>query len=260
MTAFDYRYLKLEREGTVALLTLNRPEVLNACNPDMHLEVQDAVQRVEDDPDTRVLVVTGAGRAFCSGSDLRVVGQFEGVAARNYLRLDFETKNRVAASQKPVIAALHGHVAGGGFELALACDIRLAAPDVQFHFAEINIGTIPGAGGLQRLPAIVGLGIAKEWTFTGRRILADEAQRTGLVNAIHPLEGLLPAAMALGNEIAKRSPLALFLAKTALHPEPPASRGLVGTYHMLASQACHDDPAYKQGTGGYRAKERSDKT
>jgi enoyl-CoA hydratase/carnithine racemase len=250
----EYRDIRLERDGPVAVLTLNRPEVLNACAPETHLEVQDAVQRVEDDAEARVLIIAGAGRAFCSGSDLRVVGKLEGRDARNYLRLDFETKNRIAASQKPVIAALHGHVAGGGFEMALACDIRVAAMDVQFHFAEINIGTIPGAGGLQRLPAIVGLGIAKEWTFTGRRILAEEAHRTGLVNSLHPLPELMPAAMALAREIAKRSPLALHLAKTALDPEPPASRGLVGTYHMLASQACHDDPAYKQGTGGFTAR------
>jgi len=127
-----FQYLQYAVDGGVALVTLNRPEVLNACNSATHREVQVAIERAELDEGVRVLVLTGAGRAFCSGSDLREVGQFKGAAARRYLQLDFATKNRVAMCSKPVIAALHGHVAGGGFELALACDIRLVADNVQF--------------------------------------------------------------------------------------------------------------------------------
>jgi enoyl-CoA hydratase/carnithine racemase len=252
-----FRYLRYEVEERVAIVTLNRPEVLNACNSATHREVQAAIERAELDDGVRVVVLTGAGRAFCSGSDLREVGQFKGVSARRYLHLDFCTKNRVAACSKPVIAALHGHVAGGGFELALACDIRLVADNVQFSLPEILLGTIPGSGGLQRLPQIVGLGIAKEWAFTGRRIGADEAYRTGLANHVYPVDRLLDEANAFARELANRTPLSLALAKVALDPEPPAVDGLVGIYHTLASQACHDDPMYAEQAGSYAAKKKA---
>lgn len=248
------RFLTVEQRGRVRVVTLNRPEVLNACNPATHREVQEALEAAELDEDTRCVILTGAGRAFCSGSDLREVGQFQGEAARRYIRLDFETKNRIAACSKPVIGALHGHVAGGGFEMALACDIRVVAEDVLFSLPEIRLGTIPGSGGLQRLPQVVGLGIAKEWALTGRRIDAQEAFRTGLANRVVPRERVVEAAVELAREIAERSSIALALAKVALDPEPPATHGLVGTYHMLASAACHDDPAYRREGGAYARK------
>jgi enoyl-CoA hydratase/carnithine racemase len=250
----DYSYLQVEVEHGVATLMLNRPEVLNACNVATHREIQAAIEMAELADDVRVVVIAGAGRAFCSGSDLREVGQFKGAAARRYIKLDFATKNRVAGCSKPVIGALHGHVAGGGFELALACDIRLVADGVLFSLPEILLGTIPGSGGLQRLPQIVGLGIAKEWVFSGRRIDADEAYRRGLANRVYPLDRLLPEAKAFARELAGRSSLSLALAKAALDPQPPAAEGMVGIYHTLASQACHDDPMYAREAGGYSKK------
>jgi enoyl-CoA hydratase/carnithine racemase len=253
-TEAEFQYLLYEVREKVATITLNRPEVLNACNSATHREVQRAVEKAELDDDVRVLIIAGAGRAFCSGSDLREVGQFKGAAARRYLKLDFDTKNRVAACTKPVIAALHGHVAGGGFELALACDIRLVADNVQFSLPEIVLGTIPGSGGLQRLPQVVGLGIAKEWALTGRRIGAEEAYRTGLANHVYPLDKLQAAALEFAHTLAERAPMAIHLAKVALDPTPPASAGVIGSYHMLASQACHDDPVYHAQAGGYAKK------
>ncbi len=252
----DFKYLRYELRERVLTITLNRPEVLNACNSATHLEVQATIERAELDPNVRAIIMTGAGRAFCSGSDLREVGQFKGAEARRYLKLDFATKNRVAACAKPVIAALHGHVAGGGFELALACDIRLVADNVLFSLPEILLGTIPGSGGLQRLPQVVGLGIAKEWAMTGRRIDAAEAYRTGLANHVYSPDTLMAEAMALAESLAQRAPLSLTLAKIALDPEPPASDGITGAYHMLASQACHDDPVYHEQAGSYGSKTR----
>jgi enoyl-CoA hydratase/carnithine racemase len=249
----SYRFLRLEIDAPVAILTLNRPEVLNACNSATHREVQDAIDQVEQDERVRVVVLAGAGRAFCAGSDLREVGQFQGAAARRYLQLDFATKARIATCKKPVIAALQGHVVGGGFEMALACDIRIVAENVCFSLPEITLGTIPGSGGLQRLPQIVGLGIAKEWVLTGRDIGAAEAYRTGLVNHVVPLDELMPAALRLAREIGAKASLALTLAKVALDPEPPAATGLVSAYHYLASQVCHDDPQYRQRAGGFRS-------
>jgi enoyl-CoA hydratase/carnithine racemase len=247
-----YRYLTVEIEAPIAVITLNRPEVLNACNSATHREVQDAIDEVEHDDAVRVVVLTGAGRAFCAGSDLREVGQFQGAAARRYLQLDFATKNRVAACRKPLIAALHGHVVGGGFELALACDLRMVADNVRFSLPEITLGTIPGSGGLQRLPQVVGLGIAKEWVLTGRTIDAQEAYRTGLANHVFPLAQLMPESLRLAREISAKASLALTLAKVALDPEPPPTFGMVGAYHVLASQVCHDEPEYNERAGRFR--------
>ena len=253
-----YRHLTVDIDAPVAVITLNRPEVLNACNSATHREVQDAIEQIEVDDDVRVVVLAGAGRAFCAGSDLREVGQFQGAAARRYLQLDFATKNRVAACRKPVIAALHGHVVGGGFELALACDIRMVADNVRFSLPEITLGTIPGSGGLQRLPAIVGLGIAKEWALTGRSIDAQEAHRTGLANHVVPPDRLMPESLRLAREIGAKSSMALMLAKVALDPEPPATFGMVGAYHVLASQVCHDDPEYQRQAGRFHEKDKRD--
>ncbi|MEZ5796642.1 MAG: enoyl-CoA hydratase/isomerase family protein [Paracoccaceae bacterium] len=248
----SYGHLVIEREEAVARITLNRPEVLNACSPATHREVQAAIDEAEADPDIRVLILCGAGRAFCSGSDLREVGLLQGRAAMEYIRLDFSTKNRIAACAKPVIAQLHGHVAGGGFEMAVAADLRIVADDVQFSLPEVNLGTIPGSGGLQRLPQIVGLGIAKEWAMTGRRIGADEAYLRGLANAVHPLVDLAGQTMRLARDLAGRSETALALCKVALDPAPPATDGLIGVYHRLASKACHDDPGYGRQAARFR--------
>ncbi|ULB09733.1 enoyl-CoA hydratase/isomerase family protein [Cereibacter azotoformans] len=248
----DHQFVRIAREGAVGTLTLNRPEVLNACNPATHREIQRAIDELEACDEVRVLVLRGAGRAFCSGSDLREVGVMKGREAQAYIRLDFSTKTRIATCAKPVIASLQGHVAGGGFEMALACDMRLVADDVQFSLPEIRLGTIPGSGGLQRLPQIVGLGIAKEWAMTGRRIGAEEAHLRGLANAVHPPAELQERTMAFAQELAQRSATALALCKVALDPAPPSPDGLVGIYHRLASQACHEDPGYHREAGRFR--------
>lgn len=256
MSPPEFKFLLTKVEDRVAVITINRPEVLNACNPATHREIQEAIEWAETADDVKVVVLSGAGRAFCSGSDLREVSQFQGAAARRYLKLDFTTKGRIAACTKPVIAALHGHVAGGGFEMAVAADIRIVADNVLFSLPEIVLGTIPGSGGLQRLPPIVGLGVAKEWALTGRRIGAEEAYRRGLATAVHPVDQLMTEVMTFAKSLAERSSMALFLSKVALDPEPPQAHGMVGVFHMLASEACHDDPVYKERAGAYAARKK----
>ncbi len=252
-----YEHLEIRIADRVATLTLNRPEVLNACNSHTHREVQAAIDAIEADDRVRVAVIAGSGRAFCSGSDLRETGKLVGTQAREYVKLDFVTKNRIAACAKPVIAALHGHVAGGGFEMALACDIRIVAENVLFSLPEIVLGTIPGSGGLERLPQIVGLGIAKEWALTGRRIDAAEAYQRGLANKVVPLDRLLSEAQAFARELAERSPTALTLAKVALEGGQASAPGLVLAYHMLACEACHGDPVYQERTRAYTHRTKS---
>lgn len=247
-----YEHLLWATEDGVATVTLNRPDVLNACEPRTHRELIAVFDELESDDTVRAVVLTGAGRAFCSGSDLRTVGRLAGAEAARYVELDFAAKNRIAGFGKPVIAAVRGYCVGGGCELALACDLRIAADDAIFALPEIGLGTLPGAGGLQRLPAIVGLGVAKEWAMTGRQVDAAEAYRTGLVNLVTGAADLLPVAQDRAALLARRSPTAMRYLKAALDPGPPANPGLVAAYHGLAARACHDQEEYSRRAGEFR--------
>ncbi|MDR1387742.1 MAG: enoyl-CoA hydratase/isomerase family protein [Propionibacteriaceae bacterium] len=232
-----------EPDSRVTVVTLNRPAVLNAANPQMHNELIDVFRLIGQDSATGAVVLRGAGeRAFCAGSDVKVTRGLTGQAARDYIALDMAAKNAVSGSRKPVIAALHGYVLGGGLELALACDLRIAAIGTVFALPEVALGTLPGAGGLQRLPELVGLGLAKEWALTGRRWDADEAARAGLVNRVVPGDQLSDQAQSLAATIASHNPLAVELIKAGLNADRP-SVDLVGqtlAFHQLASAACHD--------------------
>lgn len=241
----DYETLLVETdEHMVTIVTLNRPAVLNAANPQMHNELIDAFRRADADEATRVVVLHGAGeRAFCAGSDVKITRTLTGQGARDYIALDMGAKNAVAGARKPSIAAIHGYALGGGLELALACDLRIAAEGATFAFPEVGLGTLPGAGGLQRLPELVGLGIAKEWALTGRRVSTEEAVRTGLVNKVVPAESLVDEAKVLASTIAKHNQLSVELIKAGLNGGRPSTHivGQTLSFHQLASAACHDE-------------------
>jgi enoyl-CoA hydratase/carnithine racemase len=232
----------------VAVVTLRRPEKLNALDSANHTALGNAIVELERDERVGVIVIAGAGRAFCSGSDLAEIGQLTGQAEQDYVALDFATKNRIAGCRKPVVAAIHGYCVGGGLELALACDFRVASEDATFMMPEVSLGSLPGSGGLQRLPRVVGVAVATDWILTGRRVGAAEAESHGLVARLVPVGEHLSAARALAAELATKSPLALHLAKVALTPEPLADRGLTAAFQMLAGDAGHRQPSYAAAT------------
>ena len=212
----SYQTILLEQQDGVATITLNRPDVLNAQNNPMRLELVDAFSRLRGDGAVRVIVVTGAGeRAFSAGADIRefleppVPTRFR----EERKRLDY--RGEMDRCPQPIIAAIRGYALGGGLELALACDIRIAAEDAQLGLTEINLGIIPGGGGTQRLPRLVGRGKALEMILTGARIPAAEALRLGLVERVVPVAELMPAAQALARSIADKAPIALRYAKEA---------------------------------------------
>jgi enoyl-CoA hydratase/carnithine racemase len=240
--------ISVDVEDGVATLTLRRPRVLNALDSHTHRAIAAAFEELERDERVGAIVIAAEGRAFCSGSDLREIGQLAGRAEQEYVELDFRTKNRIATCPKPVIAAIQGYCVGGGLELALACDLRVAATDAIFSMPEVSLGSLPGSGGLQRLPQVVGVGIAKEWILTGRRVPAEEAHLRGLVNRLVEPDRLQEAARELASELAAKSPLALRLAKVALTPDPLADRGLVAAFQMLAGDATHSQPSYSSAT------------
>jgi len=200
----------------VAVVTINRPDKLNALDGPTRQRFLDVMNDLRHDNDVRVVVVTGAGeKAFIAGAD---VGEFEGRTAVDQYQLMNEPTifDCVDEFPKPVIAMLNGFTLGGGCELALACDIRIASAKAKLGQPEINLGIIPGGGGTQRLPRLVGMGTAYKLLFTGEIIRADEALRIGLVDEVVPPEELRDRVMALAGTIAEKSPVALQLMKQAV--------------------------------------------
>ncbi len=206
--------IDLDRSGGVATLTLNRPEALNAFNTEQLHLLRDALAEVAADPDIRVLVLTGAGeRAFAAGADIREMAGLSPDGGLAFGRLGHAVTRAVETLPQPVIAAVNGYALGGGCELAIACDIRLASENAVFAQPEVSLGIPPGWGGSQRLPRLVGPGIAAEMILTGRRVAAAEALRIGLVNRVVPLPDLMPAAAELAATIAANGPVAVRAAK-----------------------------------------------
>jgi len=213
----SYQTICYELADGVATITLNRPDVLNAMDNAMRTELLELFAGLRSDEAVRAVIVTGAGeRAFCAGADIRefleppVPTRFR----EERKRLDF--RREMDRCPQPIIAAIRGFALGGGLELALACDIRVAAEDAQLGLTEINLAIIPGGGGTQRLPRLVGRGKALEMILTGMRVPAAEALRIGLVERVVPVAELLPSAQALAKSIAEKAPIALRYAKEAV--------------------------------------------
>ncbi|HUW66147.1 MAG TPA: enoyl-CoA hydratase-related protein [Spirochaetia bacterium] len=211
----DYQNISLEMDGDLALLTINRPQVRNALDPPTWAEIRAAVRQCRNDYTVRVLIITGAGgKAFASGADIRSLRDRQ---ALDVLKSETqETLSDIEALDKVVIAAIDGYALGGGCELAMACDIRIATDRSKLGQPEVNLGIIPGAGGTQRLQRLVGLGKAKELIFTGDIIDAAEAERIGLVNKVVGAGELLPAAKEMAAKIAAKGPVAVSLAKASI--------------------------------------------
>ena len=208
------------QEGPVAILTLNRPEALNALNSAMLQQLGELLDRAEEDPSVRVVILAASGeKAFCVGADLKERAQeaADGVVEDPLGRWVRQVFRRIETLSKPVIAAIQGYALGGGLELALACDLRLASDNAQFGLPEARVGSMPGAGGTQRLTRLVGPGRAKELMFTAERIDAAEAYRIGLVNRVVPPQALMEQALSLARTIASRAPLSIKQIKAAVN-------------------------------------------
>lgn len=201
--------------GRIGLVTLNRPEVRNAINAQMRDELYSLMAELEADAEVRVVVITGGPKVFAAGADIAAMadkGALEQFRRASLWDLSF----RMEQLKKPVIAAISGFCLGGGCELAMACDVRIAAESARFGQAEINIGIIPGGGGTVRLARLVGLGRAMEMVLTGSMISAREAERINLVNRVVPDEQLMEEALKTARAMARHSPVALALAKYAV--------------------------------------------
>jgi enoyl-CoA hydratase len=250
------REVQLHRESAVVTITVDRPRVLNALNRAVFAGLEDAFDEIETDPGVRCVVVTGAGeRAFCAGADIRELDALGAQGALAFMALGQRVFDRIARSPKPTIAAVNGHALGGGLELAMACDIRVAAETATFGQPEITLGSIPGWGGTQRLPLLVGLGRARELVLTGRIFDAAEAERIGLVSRVVPSAVLGDTARDMAETIAALPPVALALAKDALRQtEGDLGAGLrVEREHVARTFATEDQ---REGTRAFFEKRK----
>jgi enoyl-CoA hydratase len=203
-------HLSLVREGPVATITITRPRVLNALDAQTLDELDRAAETLAGDPTVRAVIVTGAGeRAFAAGADIAEIAQLRPADALAHARRGQQAFDRIERMAKPSIAAVNGFALGGGCELALACTFRLASETARFALPEVDLGLMPGFGGTQRLPRLIGMGRALDLLLTGRQIAADEALRIGLVSTVVPGSQLLQAARALAETLARKPPLSV---------------------------------------------------
>lgn len=223
-----YENILVETRGRVGLITLNRPSRMNALNDALAKELAAALRRLDDDAEISVLVITGNTKAFAAGADIGAMAEwpYQKVYGEDYITRDWEAMRQV---RKPVIAAVAGYALGGGCELAMMCDLIIAADNAKFGQPEITIGTMPGMGGTQRLPRAVGKAKAMDWCLTGRNIDALEAERTGLVSRVVPAERLLDEALTVAAKIASFSLPAILRIKEGINRayESSLSEGLL---------------------------------
>jgi enoyl-CoA hydratase len=235
-----YTHILTETRGCVGLLTLNRPQALNALNHALLTELMDALSAFDTDEQVHVMVVAGSQRAFAAGADIRELA--DKTAQQMMDRDPTAVFGRIRSIRKPVIAAVSGWALGGGFELALSCDMIVASESARFGLPEVTIGVMPGAGGTQRLPRAVGKAFAMEMVLNNRTLSAQEALQLRLVNRVVPPERFLDEALSLAAQIADRAPLAVQSAKQMILQayERPLNEGLEEErqvfYNLFASE------------------------
>ena len=250
----EWKNIKLEHEDGLWILTINRPEVRNALDTATVKEMQAALDSL-DTTKPGVLIITGAGdRSFVAGADIGDLRTRTKIHALNALTGPLFT--RVENFPWPVIAAVNGFALGGGCELALVCDIRIASENARFGLPEANLGIIPGAGGTQRLPRLVGLSRAKDWVLTGDMHDAQEAERIGLVSRVAPAGELMQTAKEVARKILARAPLALRLAKLALNASSSTSLDTGLAMEMLAESILYESKDKVEGTSAFLEKRK----
>tara|TARA_Y100001934_G_scaffold243264_1_gene299740 strand:+ start:929 stop:1705 length:777 start_codon:yes stop_codon:yes gene_type:complete len=252
-----YEHILVETRGSVGLITLNRPKAMNALCADLAREIAEAVDVYEADETIGALVVTGSEKAFCAGADIKEM------ADKNYMDVykeDFITVNweRLSHCRKPVVAAVAGYALGGGCEFAMMCDFILAAENAKFGQPEILIGTIPGAGGTQRLTRFIGKSKAMEMVLTGRMMDAEEAERAGLVSRIVPLEELVDEAVQTAEKMANLSRPIVMLAKESVNRayETTLAEGVRFERRVFHSTFATEDQ--KEGMAAFAEKRTAD--
>lgn len=212
-----FKNLLFKKDGNVGILSINRPDALNALNSQVLDELDEAMDMIKIDEEVHILIVTGEGRAFVAGADIGEMKDMDLFKAREFAEKGLNLFRKIELMEKPVIAAVNGFALGGGCELSMCCDIRIASEKAKFGQPEVGLGIIPGFAGTQRLSRLVGLGKAKELIFTSDIIDSTEAYKIGLVNKVVSLEDLMDEALAMANKILSIGQVAVRFAKTAIN-------------------------------------------
>jgi len=241
--------VQIEDRGSVRHVVLNRPEKRNAMNGELVSEIGRALRAAANDPDVLCVVIRGEGAMFSSGMDFNTLGDLPGQVEllRAFRRECLEAWNLAEEMLKPTIASIHGGCIGGAMELALACDLRVMAADAVIGMPETRIGLIPDVGGSSRLPAVVGLGRAKELVMTGKLIGAEEAERIGLVNRVAPADGLEAATDALVGELLACAPRAVGLAKRVMDASARPALAVTLEMEVSAQEQCARSEDFAEG-------------
>lgn len=209
--------IKVEVDNKTAIVTMNRPKALNALNSKTLEELDTLIDCIQEEKEILGIIITGEGKGFVAGADIVQMKSYKSEEGRVYAGYAQSVFNKIEALGKPVIAAINGYALGGGCELSISCDLRIASENAVFGQPELKLGVIPCFGGTQRLPRLIGMGIAKELIFTGRQVRADEALKIGLVNKVVPHESLIEEAKNMMNSILDMAPIAIRYAKAAIN-------------------------------------------
>lgn len=212
-----FETLKYEMKDGIAYVTISRPKAMNALSAEVLGELKTVFEQIADDPEAQIVILTGEGKAFVAGADIAQMASYSGVEGQDIIRKGSRIINYIESMDKPVIAAVNGFALGGGCELAMACDIRIASEKAKFGQPEVGLGIIPGFGGTQRLPKLVGKGMSKYLIMTGEMIDAQEALRIGLVEKVVAPEKLMDTCEALARTIMSNAPIAIKTAKIAIN-------------------------------------------
>ncbi|PKM75952.1 MAG: crotonase [Firmicutes bacterium HGW-Firmicutes-15] len=254
----EFKNILLEKNDRIAILTINRPKALNALNKDTLLEIKAGVELVRDDTEVDVLIVTGAGdKAFVAGADITFMLDINPMQGRQFGRIGQNVFSLLESMEKPVIAAINGFALGGGCELAMACDFRICSDKSKFGQPEVSLGVTPGFGGTQRLPRIVGTGMAKQLLFSGDTIDAYEALRIGLVNAVLPAETLMDYVIKLARRIAARGQIAVRFCKDAVNEGMQTDIDRAMTIEADIFGLCFATEDQKEGMGAFVEKRKA---
>jgi len=250
----SFTQIILEKKPPVAKITLNRPEALNALSPTLLSELNQALEEVEKDQQIKVVVLTGSGRAFCAGADLKFMAQTQQKELFDYIQMLDEVFFKLERLDKPVIAAVNGYTLAGGLELTLCCDLVVASEQAIFGDEHINRSLMPGGGSTIRLVRIIGLRRAKELLYTGDRWDAKRAYEAGLVNLVVPHEKLEEAAMELANKIASKSGFALRLMKQVVNQSLDSDKETLQTLERAAFNLVISSPEAQEGLRAFLSK------
>ncbi|MBU1207893.1 MAG: enoyl-CoA hydratase/isomerase family protein [Proteobacteria bacterium] len=252
----SYETIILDRKEGIEYLTINRPKVFNAINNQMIEEMKRAIEEFHQDKLVGVVIITGTGKAFQTGADIEELSQMSPLEILQWNQGVVENFDALEKMRQPVIAAINGYALGGGLELALACTIRIAADSAKMGLPEVKIGILPGAGGTQRLPRLIGKGLAAEMILTGEMIDAKEAYRIGLVNRVVPAEQLMATAEEIGRKILRNAPIAVALAKDAIEVGKNLPLDGAIQYAQKNCITCFSTEDMKEGTAAFLEKRK----